>query len=271
MSTPTDAVLTVRGASKAFGPRHRRHVALQPLDLDIGPSTRLGIVGESGSGKSTLARLMVGLETPTSGTVASAGEPVSRLLAARESRRAFRKRVQFVAQDTTSSFDPRHTLLRSVSTPAVLLEGLSRDEAEERAMQTFELLELPRRVGDRYPQDVSGGQRQRAALARALVVRPSVLICDEVVSALDVSVQGAVLNLVREYCDDSGAGLVFVSHGLPATAFISEEMLVLYHGEVVEHGATDAVIEDAQHPYTRMLLDAYAGRLSAEQEAGVLA
>jgi ABC-type glutathione transport system ATPase component len=265
-----DTVLSLDGVMKQYGPRSARHTAVQEISLSIDNATTVGVVGESGSGKSTLARMLVGLETPTSGTVRFGDVPVPRLLATKAGRMQFRRAVQFVGQDTTSSFDPRHTLLSAVISPAMRLCGLSRGEAVARAEETFALLELPDGVGGRYPGDISGGQRQRVSLARALVVRPRILLCDEVVSALDVSVQGAILNLIKEYCAVNGAGLVFVSHGLPATAFVARDLLVMYHGEVVEYGSTDDVVERPQHPYTRQLLAAYTGGVGALDTEAVL-
>jgi peptide/nickel transport system ATP-binding protein len=165
-----------------------------------------------------------------------------------------------VSQDTSSSFDPLKTLRTSVRTPVMRLLGLGRAEADAEVDRVMADLELPPVLADRYPQHVSGGQRQRFALARALVVRPSLLICDEVVSALDVSVQGSVLNMLRRYCAESGAGLVFVSHGLPATAFIADRIVVMRHGQIVEDGPTSEVLGQPAHEYSRQLLAAYRGR-----------
>ncbi|MCM0621141.1 ABC transporter ATP-binding protein [Nocardioides bruguierae] len=273
MSTPTSGVeivpdpqeprkppvvtLQAEKLTRVFGRGPSRHVAVQPLDLQIDTSTALGIVGESGSGKSTLSRLLVGLDTPTAGEVLIDGTRISQLMSTPSGMRRFRATVQYVAQDTFSSFDPRRTLRDSVATPLRVLRGVKGEEAEAEIREVLTLLQLDPGFLDRYPGQISGGQRQRFALARSLVVRPRILMCDEVVSALDVSVQGAVLNMIREYCETHSVGLGFVSHGLPATAFISSTLLVMKYGEVVEHGPTKDVIENPQHPYTRSLLDAY--------------
>ncbi|HEY1701569.1 MAG TPA: ATP-binding cassette domain-containing protein [Trebonia sp.] len=252
-------VVTLRaeGVSRAFGRGRSRLVAVQPLDLEVGSRSSLGIVGESGSGKSTLSRLFVGLDTPTSGTVSLDGTPARQLLATASGTRRFRRTVQFVAQDTFSSFDPRRTLRDAVATPLRVLRGVKGPEAETEIRDLLALLRLDPAFLDRYPSQLSGGQRQRFALARALVVRPRVLFCDEVVSALDVSVQGAVLNMIRDYCETYHVGLAFVSHGLPATAFIASALIVMRGGAVVESGPTQEVISRPRHPYTRSLLDAY--------------
>jgi peptide/nickel transport system ATP-binding protein len=251
---PNQVVVEVSNVTKWFGGRHRRP-ALAGVSLFLDKETRLGIVGESGSGKSTLARIMVGLERPTTGVVSFRGRDVARFGAAE--LRDFRRAVQFVAQDTSSSFDPRRTLREAVRRPAQVLLGVDRAKADELADQTLELVGLSPAMADRKPHEVSGGQRQRFSIARSLVVRPGLVVCDEVVSALDVSVQGTVLNFLKSYCATSGAGLVFVSHGLPATAFIAKEMVVMKDGAIVERGSTDRVLHGSEHPYTAQLVEAY--------------
>ncbi|MFC8045254.1 ABC transporter ATP-binding protein [Nocardia sp. NPDC057353] len=247
-------VFTGRGGAK--------HTAVQPLDLMLTPADRLGIVGESGSGKSTLVRMMVGLEHPSAGTVEFNGKPLTRLN--RPDLRGFRREVQLVAQDTAGSFDPRRTLRDAIRRPVLELLGKDRKAADALVDETVAALELDPALTDRYPHQVSGGQRQRFSIARALVVNPKLVICDEAVSALDVSVQGTVLNLLKAHCEQNGAGLVFVSHGLPATAFIAEELVVMYRGAVVERGPTLDVLHHSTHPYTRSLVDAY--RTTAREE-----
>jgi len=271
-----DTRITFDRVIKQFGPRRHRHTAVQETSLQFDNTSMVGVVGESGSGKSTLSRMMVGLETPTSGAVTfesthgrrpvTPARNVHTMLEKQESRNDFRRAVQFIGQDTTSSFDPRHKLIESVTDPSVRLRGRSPAEALAVAEETLDALGLSRRLAERYPGEVSGGQRQRFAIARALVVRPRILICDEVVSALDVSVQGAILNLLKDYCETHSAGLVFVSHGLAATAFVADELVVMYLGDIVEHGSTDSVIDDHQHPYTRKLLGSYRGSLSLEPQ-----
>ncbi|MEX5636053.1 ABC transporter ATP-binding protein [Parafrankia sp. FMc2] len=253
------AQLAVTSVVKHFGPARNRHVAVDDVSLTVEPGQRIGVVGESGSGKSTLARIMVGLESPTAGSVDFNGAPLRSLLSMRASRVELRREVQFVSQDTTSSFDPLRTLRDSIRQPAQRLLGLSGRDADGLVDETVALLGLAPGLADRHPAEVSGGQRQRFAIARALVVRPKLLVCDEVVSALDVSVQGSILNLLKRYCLESGAALVFVSHGLPATAFVCSELVVMQNGQVVERGDTRQVLHDPRHPYTRALLAAFRG------------
>lgn len=254
----TDFELTLTAVRKDFGRGYRKVTAVQPIDLSVNAHSELGVIGESGSGKSTLARMIVGLEHPTSGEISYQGRSVADWLSSRAGRIAYRQQVQYVAQDTTS-FDPRQTFFESVSVPLRILRGVDGSrEIRDRLDAIAEDLSLDPALFSRYPHQVSGGQRQRFALARSLVVEPRLLICDEVVSALDVSVQGAVLNLIKRHVARHRMGLMFVAHGLPAVTFISSDLLVMRNGEVVERGPVERVVGDPQHPYTRELLDAYA-------------
>jgi ABC-type glutathione transport system ATPase component len=256
-------LLSVAAVTKRFGGKRGKVTAVDDVSLEFDTNTMIGIVGESGSGKSTLARMMVGLETPSEGTITLNGRSITDLLAIQADRLEARRTVQFVGQDTTSSFDPRRNLRDAVRMPAMVLNGLSKSAADERVDETLELLGLSPAMADRMPGAVSGGQRQRFALARGLVVGPRLLVCDEVVSALDVSIQGSILNLLKKYCRENAAGLAFVSHGLPATAFIADKLIVMLRGQVVEQGSTSEILANPQHDYTRKLLHAYRGGESA--------
>lgn len=266
-----DAPLSMElvAVSKQFGPRHDRFTALQPTTLTLSSRSRVGIIGESGSGKSTLSRICVGLQDPTSGMITCDGVRLGSLLKRKRTRLALRKQIQYIPQDTTSSFDPRHRLIRSVTDPVIRLRGLSAADARAEALEMITLLGLRPELAERYPGQVSGGQRQRFAIARSLVVQPRILVCDEVVSALDVSVQGTMLNIIKEYCDQHEAGLVFVSHGIPATAFVADELLVMHRGEIVERGSTDQVITRPKHEYAKFLIDAYQGPATQMLEAAI--
>lgn len=261
------AEIDVEHLGKSFDRTGSSTPAVDDIDMKVTSDSAIGIVGESGSGKSTLVRMMCGLLAPSTGSVSYNGAELKGVLSSRAGRREFRSRVQYVAQDTTSSFDPRRTLRDAVRLPASRLLGMDTTAADARVNETLESLELDPAMADRFPSEVSGGQRQRFSIARALVVRPRILLCDEVVSALDVSVQGAILNMLRQYCIDSECGLVFVSHGLPATAFIARDMVVMRNGVIVERGSTDDVVERPQDPYTAELLDAYRGDEAIEQLA----
>jgi peptide/nickel transport system ATP-binding protein len=254
------AIVEVENITKDFGNTRahgKRRPAVDAVSLTIDHTTRLGVVGESGSGKSTLSRIIVGLETPTSGRVAYRGLNVH-LMSPREMRE-FRKNVQMISQDTSSSFDPTRTLRDSVRRPAQELLGVDKSTADTLVDETLAMVGIAPWMVDRKPTDVSGGQRQRIAIARSLVVKPALILCDEVVSALDVSVQGTVLNLLKKYCEENEAGLVFVSHDLPATAFVSKDIVVMRHGAIVEQGSVDDVINRSKNRYTKILIDAYKG------------
>lgn len=252
------AILEVENVTKVFGSVRRGHgPAVAGVSLVVDAGSRVGVVGESGSGKSTLARIMVGLETPTSGRVAFRGQSVPAM--GPSDRREFRRAVQLIAQDHTSSFDPRRSLRDALRRPAQKLLGVDRRRADELADEVLALVGLSPEMADRQPHEVSGGQRQRFSIARSLIVKPGLIICDEVVSALDVSVQGMVLNFFKKYCATEGAGLVFVSHGLPATAFVCDTIVVMKDGRIVEQGPTHQVLHESQHPYTQALLRAYRG------------
>lgn len=251
--------LKLRGVTKDYGSGRSRITAVEPVDLEITERSAMGVIGESGSGKSTLSRMIVGLETPSGGTITANGQDVGELLKTKEGRREYRKYVQYVGQDTSGSFDPRLTLRDAVSTPLKLLSGLrEKSRVDAKLEEVAAELDLDPRFYDRYPHQLSGGQRQRFSLARGLVVAPRILLCDEVVSALDVSVQGQVLNLIKKYVKENNTGLVFVSHGLPATAFISSELLVMQRGKVVEQNSVAPMLSEPQHPYTQQLFEAYS-------------
>ncbi|MDO8382839.1 MAG: ATP-binding cassette domain-containing protein [Microbacterium sp.] len=253
----------IEGVTKVFRSGPRAFRAVDGVDLTVAAGVRTGLVGESGSGKSTLARMLVSLERPSGGRISYGGQDVSRLIRSSRGRLDFRRRVQFVAQDTSSSFNPRATLHESVTRPARRLLRLTAAQADHRAAELYDLFELPSTLSSRRPRDVSGGQRQRFSIARSLVVRPEMLVCDEAVSALDVSVQGAVLNHLKEYSESTGCGILFVSHGLPATAFLCTELIVMRNGEIVEAGPTDRLLDAPAHPYTAQLLRAYGDDRSA--------
>lgn len=254
---------------KDYGRGVSRMTAVHPVDLEVTADTRLGIIGESGSGKSTLSRLIVGLEPVTSGEITVDGVPLPRILRDRKQLLVFRRNVQYVAQDTSASFDPRRTVGEAIATPLRLLRGVHDQKAvHDRLTQVAQELDLNPDLLNRYPAQLSGGQRQRFALARALVVEPRILMCDEVVSALDVSVQGQVLNLIKSYVLRHDMGLVFVAHGIPATMFISKDLMVMRQGQVIERGSVADILEHPQAPYTVELIAAYSGTADAAATRG---
>ena len=226
--------------------------ALDGVTLAVAPGERLGIVGESGSGKSTLARLLLGLDRPTSGSVRFEGREIGGL--AERDLRDVRRAVQIVFQDPMGSLDPRMTVRSIVAEP---LAGL--DVPGDHAARVVEVLDavgLSAAAAERYPHQFSGGQRQRIAIARALAPHPRVLVADEAVSALDVSVRAQILNLLLDLVEELALTLVFVSHDLSVVRFLCERVAVLHQGRLVEEGPTESVWNEPQEAYTAALLAA---------------
>lgn len=237
-----------RGRTAPFAPRQEVQ-ALKDVDLRIPRGRRFGIVGESGSGKSTLVRLLAGLEHPTSGEIRFDGNRVSGL---RERQLGFlRRELQVVFQDPMSSLDPRMRVRHIIAEP--LLRRRQHDVAG-RVSEVLDAVGLPESAADRYPHQFSGGQRQRISIARALAPHPSVLIADEAVSALDVSVRAQILNLISSLVEDLDLTLVFVSHDLSVVRHLCDEVAVLHRGGLVETGPTEEVYARPRDDYTRRLI-----------------
>jgi oligopeptide/dipeptide ABC transporter ATP-binding protein len=229
--------------------------AVDDVSLAVASGRNLGIVGESGSGKSTLARLIMALERPSAGTVRFKGEDLFALPAAALRRR--RRDFQMVFQDPYGSLDPRQTVARIVAEPLdVAMPGLARAERRAQIAASLGAVGLSADAADRYPHEFSGGQRQRIALARALVTAPSLIVADEPVSALDVSIQAQVLNLLMDLHEQRGVTYIFISHNLAVVELIADEVLVMYRGRVVERGPAKDIFDAPAHPYTRALVDA---------------
>ncbi len=232
--------------------------ALDGVSFTLRAGQSLGVVGESGSGKSTLARLVMALERPTQGQVLMHGVDLHSLPAA-ELRRA-RAQLQMVFQDPYGSLDPRRTVLQTVAEPLAVLLGASRAEQRERAGEALDAVGLRSSDGHKYPHEFSGGQRQRIAIARALITRPQLIVADEPVSALDVSVQAQVLNLMQDLQERLGITYLFISHDLAVVDLVCDDVIVLHQGRVVEQGPADELFNNPQHAYTRRLLAAVPGR-----------
>jgi oligopeptide/dipeptide ABC transporter ATP-binding protein len=227
--------------------------AVGGVSFEIAPGETLGIVGESGCGKSTLGRLVLRLLTPTSGTIRFDGRDISAL--SEPEMRPLRRDLQVVFQDPFSSLNPRLKVRDIVAEPLENV-GMARREITVRVAEMLELVGLGVEVGDRYPHAFSGGQRQRIGIARALALRPRLLICDEAVSALDVSVQAQILNLLLDLQRDLGLALLFISHNLAVVRYVSRRIAVMYLGQFVEVADQEDLFERPQHPYTRALIAA---------------
>lgn len=227
-------------------------VAVRDVSFDVTHGEVMGIVGESGSGKSTLSRMIVGLDEPDEGSIQVAGHNVGELSAREELE--FRRDVQIVFQDPLSSLDPRMNVETALREP---LRALSIDEDHSaRVRDLLDAVQLPAGAASKYPHEFSGGQRQRIAIARALAPRPKVLVADEPVSALDLSVQAQILNLLLDLRDEFGLTVLVVAHDLGVVHHLSDRVIVMQKGEVVEMGVTNDVFDSPQHDYTKKLLSA---------------
>ncbi|MFL1378938.1 MULTISPECIES: ABC transporter ATP-binding protein [unclassified Nocardiopsis] len=256
-----DPVVRVEGLAKEYpGRGGRRVTAVHGVDFTLPAGGSLGIVGESGSGKTTIARMLIGLERPTAGTITVQGvdhsRPPRRTLHWRERGR----RIQIVFQDPFTSLDPRQRVGDCLTEALRVHFRTDRDREAARVAELASLVGLDERQLRALPRALSGGQRQRVAIARALAAEPRVLILDEAVSALDVSIQAQILNLLADIRARTGVGYLFISHDLAVIRQITDETLVLRHGRVVEHGPTDAVLDRPADPYTRLLRDSVPRR-----------
>jgi oligopeptide/dipeptide ABC transporter ATP-binding protein len=236
--------------------------AVKGLGLVMHRAERVGIVGESGSGKSTLLRAIAGLHRPTAGSIRLRGVELAPTAVKRP--RSVRKEIQLVFQNPDSSLNPRHTILDIVARPIRLFrDDVPRGREREAVLELLDAVKLPRGLLFRYPAELSGGQRQRVALARAFAARPSLLLCDEVTSALDVSVQATILELIAELSEQTETAVIWVSHDLSVVRTIANRALVMRYGEVCEEGETDELFVAARHPYTQELLAAIPELLPA--------
>ncbi|TDQ67120.1 peptide/nickel transport system ATP-binding protein [Maritalea mobilis] len=224
--------------------------AVRGMSFDVRDGETLGIVGESGCGKSTLARMLVGLLPPSEGEIQIEGKVQDKA-----SPREFGQMIQYVFQDPISSLNPRKTIREIMETPLKRLHGMSKAERNKRISEIFASVNLREEFLSRYPHEFSGGQAQRIGIARALAAAARILILDEPVSALDVSVQAQVLNLLADLKKEFGLTYLFISHDLAVVEAVSDRVMVLYFGAIVEVGPADAIFKNAKHPYTKLLAD----------------
>ena len=228
--------------------------AVHKVSFRIRPGQSLGLVGESGCGKSTLARLVTGLENPTSGSVHIAGFDIHQI--SKNALRKLRTDFQIVFQDPFGSLDPRHTIGRIVAEPLRTLEQVSPLEAQRRVVSVMEDVGLKATDTQKFPHEFSGGQRQRIAIARALITRPKLVVADEPVSALDVSVQAQILNLLNDLQEEYELSYLLISHDLAVVECVCDDVAVMHNGVFVEYGLTSELFRDPKHDYTKSLLEA---------------
>lgn len=256
-------VVEVSDLRKVFQPRGvfwgrtEPIVAVAGISFSIRPRESLAIVGESGSGKTTVARMLVGLETPSAGSIRVLGRDrsIGRLTAAERRRRS--REIQIVFQDPYSSLDPRQRIADCIAEVVALhFPSLNKEQRTDRVTDLLARVGLPSRASDSYPRALSGGQRQRVAIARALAAEPNVLVLDESVASLDVSIQAQILNLLADIRDESGISYILISHDLAVVRQVTDSAIVMKSGEAVERGPTNAILDAPEHPYTRRLLAA---------------
>ncbi|TFW17536.1 ABC transporter ATP-binding protein [Massilia arenosa] len=259
-----DTVLVVRNLAKSFYVREglfgkREFGAVKDVSFTLPRGKTLGVVGESGSGKTTVGLTLLRLHQATGGTAMFEGRDLISMKDAEY--QPYKRRIQIIFQNPYASLNPRFTVGQILLEPMRIHRiGADDREREQTAMQLLERVGLPAQAFHRYPHEFSGGQRQRIAIARCLTMKPEILVCDESVSALDVSVQAQVLNLLQDLQDEFGLSYIFISHDLSVVRYMSDQVMVMHHGEVVEMGNADEIYTNPQHPYTKTLLAAIPGR-----------
>ena len=256
---PLLEVKNLRTWFPVLGGVFRRHVddikAVDDVSFSIEPGTTVGLVGESGSGKSTIGKTILKLVTATSGQVLFEGRDV--LPMGEDEFRPLRREMQMIFQDPFGSLNPRHTIFQIVGEALEIhFPAMDRNARRERVSELMKQVGLKPEMMERYPHEFSGGQRQRIGIARALAVKPKFIVCDEPVSALDVSVQAQIVNLLQDLQEELGLTYLFIAHDLAVVEHVSDHVLVMYRGKIVESASAEAIYENPQHDYTRKLLAA---------------
>jgi peptide/nickel transport system ATP-binding protein len=268
----TNLTRTFGGGRTLFGGQLPAVYAVQSADLSVREGETLGVVGESGCGKSTLARMLVGLDTPTEGTIKLEGRDVTEM--AGRDPRALAKHIQYVFQDPVASLNPRKTIRQTLEAPMYRLLGLGKAAREEKLRELMAAVSLREEFLDRYPHEFSGGQAQRIGIARALAADARVIVLDEPVSALDVSVQAQVLNLLDKLKRDFGLTYIFISHDLSVIESVCDRVAVMYFGRIVEIGTARDIYARPRHHYTALLMRSApapgAQRIEAEERPAEL-
>lgn len=248
------AILEVKDLKKYFDtPKGKLH-AVDNVSFSIGEGKTLGVVGESGCGKSTLGRTILHLLESTGGQIFFEGEDVTHV--DKKKLRELREKMQIIFQDPFASLNPRMTVRQTIMEPLILKGGMTKEEMEKKTSELMETVGLAERLANSYPHELDGGRRQRIGIARALALDPKFILCDEPVSALDVSIQAQVLNLMLDLQEERGLTYIFVTHDLSVVKHISDEIMVMYLGQMVEKAPADELFANPLHPYTKALLSA---------------
>lgn len=250
-------ILSTKNVTKIFGPANVAHPikALDNVSIDVFPGETIGLVGESGSGKTTISRIMVGIESATQGQVLRDGQ----LIESRADWKELRRHVQYVFQDPFTALCPTMRIGTALAEPLIVHKKCPAPERQKRVNDMLQKVGLHPDVARRLPAQLSGGQRQRVSLARALMLEPDVLICDEIVSGLDVSIQAQVLQLLIDLQNELGISIVFISHDLRVVRYLCDRVYVMYKGEVVEQGDTGPIFDNPSHHYTETLMASIPG------------
>lgn len=259
MTNPRNPLLQVQGLSKRFpigAIRRKLLYAVDDVNLTIGEGECIGLVGESGCGKSTLARVLARLVDPTEGEILLSGTDIGSITARSFGGSPLRRDIQVVFQDPTESLNPGFTVFQAIADPLKRLVGGTSQDVSEMVLEALDDVGLPREYANRYPHQLSGGQKARVGIARAIAVKPKLLVLDEPTSALDVSVQSLILHLLAKLQKQRNMSYLFVSHDLNVVRLLCDKIAVMYLGRIVEFGTANSVFYDPRHPYTRALIDA---------------
>lgn len=256
-------LLETKNLTKIYTVHRKQLIALRSINLSIERGKTFGLVGESGCGKSTLGKTILRLTEPTSGTILFKGQDITQFT--NQKMKRLRKSMQMIFQDPFASLNPRMTVESIISEPLVIHEILSKDERRKRVLELLDLVNLPQNALSRFPHEFSGGQRQRIGIARALTLNPEFIVCDEPISALDISIQAQIVNLLLSLQKELQLTYLFIAHDLAMVKILSSHIAVMYLGEFVEMGPADAIFHHPVHPYTQILISSISRNDKSDQ------